>query len=88
MIQIYNGNTKRPNPKENQLGILGISSREFTLELFTLCWKFSRGPPVQESAAGAMYLSLRIHPKICRISPLKVAATVLSVQEKVQLEHS
>ena len=30
MSQIYNGNTKRPNPKENELGILGISSREFT----------------------------------------------------------
>ena len=30
MSQIYNGNTKRPKPKENQLGILGISSREFT----------------------------------------------------------
>ena len=27
--QIYNGNTKRPKPKESQLGILGISSREF-----------------------------------------------------------
>ena len=79
---------KGQNPKENQLEILGISSREFTLELFTLCWKFSRGPPVQESAAGAMYLSLRIHSKSCLISPLKVAATLLSVQEKVQLEHS
>ena len=30
MSQIYNDNTKRPKPKENQLGILGISSREFT----------------------------------------------------------
>ena len=30
MSQIYNGNTKRPKPKENQLGILGISTREFT----------------------------------------------------------
>ena len=29
MSQIYNDNTKRPKPKENQLGILGISSREF-----------------------------------------------------------
>ena len=28
--QIYNDNTKRPKPKENHLGILGISSREFT----------------------------------------------------------
>ena len=30
MSQIYNDNTKRPKPKENQPGILGISSREFT----------------------------------------------------------
>ena len=30
MSQIYNDKTKRPQPKENQLGILGISSREFT----------------------------------------------------------
>ena len=29
MSQIYNDNTKRPKPKENQLGILEISSREF-----------------------------------------------------------
>ena len=29
MSQIYNENTKRPKPKENQLGILGIPSREF-----------------------------------------------------------
>ena len=30
MSQIYNDNTKRPKPNENQQGILGISSREFT----------------------------------------------------------
>ena len=30
MSQINNYNTKRPKPKENQLGILGISSREVT----------------------------------------------------------
>ena len=29
MSQIYNDNTKRPKPKENQLGILEISTREF-----------------------------------------------------------
>ena len=40
-----------------------------------------------ESAAGATYLSLRIHPKSCHISPLKVAAALLSVLGKVQLEH-
>ena len=30
MSQIYTDNTKRPKLKENQLGILGISSKEFT----------------------------------------------------------
>ena len=30
MSQIYNDNTKRPKPKENQLGILGISPTEST----------------------------------------------------------
>ena len=30
MSQIYNDNTKRPKPKEYLIGILGISSREFT----------------------------------------------------------
>ena len=30
MSQIYNDNTKRPKWKESQLGILGISFREFT----------------------------------------------------------
>ena len=29
MSQIYNDNTKRPKPKENQREILGISSKEF-----------------------------------------------------------
>ena len=29
MSQIYNDNTKKPKLKENQLGILGISSSEF-----------------------------------------------------------
>ena len=29
MSQIYNDNAKRPKPKENPLGILEISTREF-----------------------------------------------------------
>ena len=58
MSQIYNGNTNRPRPKENQLGMLGISSREFM---------HFAGNSVEglwfrpQSVAGAMYLSLRIH---------------------------
>ena len=36
MSQIYNDNTKQPKPKENQLGILEISAREFTFNLLYL----------------------------------------------------
>ena len=49
----YNDNTKRPKLKGNQLGILGISSREF----MHYVGKFSESPWVQESAAGAIFES-------------------------------
>ena len=52
MSQIYNDNTKRTKPKENQLGILGSSSREFTHYV-----ENSAGPPVQER----VLLGLRIY---------------------------
>ena len=35
-----------------------------------------------ESAAGITYLSMRIHPKSCRIFPLKVSATLLNGSRK------
>ena len=35
-----------------------------------------------ESAAGVTYLSMRIHPKSCRIFPLKVSATLLNGSRK------
>ena len=57
MNQIYNDNTKRSKPKENQLGILGVSSRQFT----HFPGNSLLGPG--ESTAGTMDLSLRIHPK-------------------------
>ena len=60
MSQAYNDNTKRPKPKENQLGILGISSRQFTHS----GGNQQRASGSGESAAGATYLSLRIHPKV------------------------
>ena len=56
MSQIYNDNTKRPKPKENQLGILGISSREFTHYVGNSAQVLSPG----EGTAGSAYLSLRI----------------------------
>ena len=45
-----------------------------------------------EKSAGGTYLSMRIHPKICCIFPLKVATTLLSGSRKstigAQLSHS
>ena len=73
MSQIYN-NTKRPKPKENQQGILGIWFKEFT----NFAGNSAEGLRSGESAAGATYLSLRIHPKSLYLSPLKVATTLLS----------
>ena len=46
--------------------------------IYAFCWKFSRRPWAQESAAGTTYMPLRIRPKSCYIFPLKVAATLLS----------
>ena len=70
MSQIYNDNTKRPKPKENQLGILGISSREFThfAGISAEGLGFRR-----ECCWDYVSLSLRICPKSCYIFPLKVA---------------
>ena len=78
MSQIYNDNTKRPKPKENQLGVLAFSSREF----------------LHSDANSAESLTSRIEhcwgyvsifentPKSCRISPLKVTTTLLSGSAK------
>ena len=56
MNQIYNDNPKRPKSKENQLGILGISSKEFTHS-------------VRNSAEGLRSRSLRINPKVATSLP-------------------
>ena len=60
MRQRYD-NIKRQEPKENQLGILKI---------YTFCQKVQQralGPG--QSTAGVTYLSMKIHPKSCRIFP-------------------
>ena len=41
-----------------------------------------------ESAAGAMYLSLRIHPKVAASLPKKLPRLYLVIQGKVQLKPS
>ena len=70
MSQRSNDNIKRSKPKENQQRILKI---------YAFCRKIQQGGSgPRESAAGVTYLSLRIHPKNCRIFPLKVARTLLS----------
>ena len=68
MSQRYNDNTKRPKPKENQLGILKI---------YAFCWKIQQrdlGPG--EGAVWVTYLSMRLHLKSCHIFPLKVVVEV------------
>ena len=67
MRQIYNENTKRPKPKENQLVILGISSREFMHFAGNSAGALGPG----ESTA----VSLRVHPKSCHIFLIKVATS-------------
>ena len=42
MSQIYNDNTKNSKPKQNQLGILVISAREYTRFAGNSAEKFSR----------------------------------------------
>ena len=55
MSQRYNDSTKMPQLKENQPGILKI---------YAFCWKIQqRGLGPGDSAAGVMYLSMRLHPK-------------------------
>ena len=71
MSQIYNGNTKRPKPKESHAGILGIS--DILLEI----QQSASGP--RKSAAVVTYLC---DPKSCRIFPLKIATTLLSSSRK------
>ena len=70
----HNDNAKRPKLKENQLGILGISSREFTHSVGNLAEGFRSG---REPCWG--YISIFENtPKSCRVSPVKVAVTLLS----------
>ena len=60
MRQRYD-NIKRQEPKENQLGILKI---------YTFCQKVQqRALGSGQSTAGVTYLSMKIHPKSCRIFP-------------------
>ena len=74
MSQTYNDNTKRPKLKENQLGILEISSREFMHSVRNSAEGLGSG---RECCWG--YISIFENtPKSCRISPLKVVATLLS----------
>ena len=74
MSQTYNDNTKRTKPKENQLGILGTSSRQFTHSGGNSAEGLRPG---RERCWGYIFIFGNT-PKSCRISPLKVAMTLLS----------
>ena len=85
MGQVYNDSTKRPKPKENQLGILGIAAREFTHfagnsvegqeSAVGLRTKFSRGPREYTPYYVRIYENTPIFL-------LKTAATLLSRSRK------
>ena len=74
MSQTYNDNTKRPKPKENELGSLGISSREFTHSVGSS----AEGLGSWREHCWGYVAIFENTPKSCCISPLKVAATLLS----------
>ena len=78
MCQTYNENTKRLKPKENQLGILGISSREFTHSVGNSAEGLGSG---REHCWGCESI-FQNAPKSCCISPLKVVMTLLSGSDK------
>ena len=63
MSQRHNGNTKRSNPKENQLGISKIYAFYWNIQQVAL------DPGV--SFAGIRYVSMRIHPKVVASSQAK-----------------
>ena len=74
MSQLYNDNTKRPKLKENQLGILGISYREFTHSV----GNSAEGLGSRRECCWGYISIFENTPKSCSISPLKVATTLLS----------
>ena len=74
MSQTYDDNTKRPRPKENQLGILPISSRKFTHSV----GNSARGLRSKRERNWGYVSIFENTPKSCRISPPKVAVTLLS----------
>ena len=78
MSQIYNDNTQRPKPKENQLGILGVSSRVFMHSV----GNSAEGLESRRELCWSHISIFENTPKSCHITPLKVAATLLSGSEK------
>ena len=78
MSQIYNGNTKRPKLKENKLGILGMSPREFTHSV----GNSAEGLGSRRERRWGYISIFENTSKSCCISPLKVATTLLSGSEK------
>ena len=74
MSQIYSDNTKRPKPKENQLGILALSSKEFTHSV----GNSAEGLGSRKGRCWGYVSIFEETLKSCHIFPLKGAATLLS----------
>ena len=67
MSQIYNYNTRRSKPKENQLGILGISSKEY----MHFVGNSAEGLRSRKEHCWGYVSIFENTPKSCCISPLK-----------------
>ena len=73
MSQRYNDNTQRPKLKENQQGILGISSKEF----MHFSGNSAEGLGSRRERCWDHVFFFENMPKKCYIFPLKVAAILL-----------
>ena len=73
MSQIYSDNKKRSKSKENQLGILGISSREFMHSV----GNSAKGLGSRRECCWGYISIFENTPKSCYTSPLKVTTILL-----------
>ena len=74
MSQIYNDNTQSLKSKENQLGILKVSSGEF----MHFVRNSAEGLGSRRECCWSYVSIFENMPQSCRITPLKVAVTLLS----------
>ena len=87
MSQRYN--TKRPRPQDTELRILQ-KFRHFAEKFSSEPQSMREGLHIwgyKSFLVAVTYLSMKIHPKTCCISPLKVTVSLLNGSRKGAVEH-